>query len=132
MEAEGEAEGVPLTITPPLDEHRLDVEESEIGRKGIKPKARAWMRRGAPRFLVWNSVTFSGAWSRFSEFPGIPLYPVAFPFDQVLEFSSEHPPVQDFFHNVLLFPIYEFQQRLRVPTIGSSGAGDNFTTLKTG
>ena len=36
-----EAEGVPLTITPPLDEHRLDAEESEIGRKGIEPKVRA-------------------------------------------------------------------------------------------
>ena len=49
-------------------------------------------------------------------FPGIPLYPVAFPFDRVLEFSSEHPTVQDFFHNVLLFSIYEFRRRLRVPT----------------
>jgi len=65
-------------------------------------------------------------------FPGIPLYPVAFPFDQVLEFSLEHPTVQDFFHNVLLFPIYEFRRWLRVPTIGSSGVGDNFATLKTG
>ena len=68
QEAEGEAEGVPLTITPPLDEHRLDAEESEIGQKGIEPKARARMRRGAPGFLVWNSVTFSGAWLRFSEY----------------------------------------------------------------
>ena len=74
--AEAEAEGVPLTITPPLDEHRLDAEESETGQKGIEPKARARMRRGAPGFLVWNSVTFSGAWSRFSEysqvFPSVP------------------------------------------------------------
>ena len=71
-----EAEGVPLTITPPLDKHRLDAEESGIGRKGIEPKVRARMRRGAPGFLVWNSVTFSGAWARFSEysqvFPSIP------------------------------------------------------------
>ena len=67
-EAEGEAEGVPLTNTPPLDEHRLDAEESEIGRKGIEPKARARMRHGAPGFLVWNSVTFSGAWLRFSQY----------------------------------------------------------------
>ena len=74
MEGEREVEAVvgagavPLTITPPLDEHRLDVEESGIGRKGIEPKARARMRRGAPGFLVWNSVTFSGVWSRFSEY----------------------------------------------------------------
>ena len=71
-----EAEGVPLTITPPLDKHRLDAEESGIGRKGIEPKVRARMRCGAPGFLVWNSVTFSGAWARFSEysqvFPSIP------------------------------------------------------------
>jgi len=66
--AEGEAEGVPLTITPPLDEHRLDAEESEIRRKGIEPKARVRMWRGAPGFLVWNSVTFSGAWLRFSKY----------------------------------------------------------------
>ena len=81
-EGEGEAEGVPLTITAPLYKHRLDAEESEIGRKGIEigrkgieigrkgiePKARVQMRRGAPRFLVWNSVTFSGAWLRFSQY----------------------------------------------------------------
>ena len=66
--AGAEAEAVSLTITPPLDEHQLDAEESEIGRKGIEPKARARMRHGAPGFLVWNSVTFSGAWSRFSEY----------------------------------------------------------------
>ena len=80
VEAEGrresEAEGVPLTITPPPDEHRLDAEESEIGRKGIEPKVRARMRHGAPGFLVWNSITFSGAWARFSKysqvFPSIP------------------------------------------------------------
>jgi len=56
--------GVPLTITPPLDEHQLDAEESGIGWKGIEPKVRAQtqMRCGAPRFLVWNSGTFSGAW----------------------------------------------------------------------
>ena len=70
------AEAVPLTITPPLDEHQLDAEESEIGQKGIELKARARMWRGAPGFLVRNSVTFSGAWSRFSEysqvFPSIP------------------------------------------------------------
>ena len=75
-EAEAEVGGVPLTITPPLDEHRLNVEESEIGWKGIEPKARAWIWRGAPGFLVWNSITFSGAWLRFSEysqvFPSIP------------------------------------------------------------
>ena len=75
-EAEAEVGGVPLTITPHIDEHRLDAEESEIGRKEIEPKARVWMWHGAPGFLVWNSVTFSGAWLRFSEysqvFPSIP------------------------------------------------------------
>jgi len=70
QEAEVEAEvgGVPLTITPPPDEHQLNVEESEIGQKGIEPKVRAQMWHGAPKFLVWNSVTFSGVWSRFSEY----------------------------------------------------------------
>jgi len=68
--------GFPLQSPPPLDEHQLDAEESEIGRKGIEPKVRARMQRGAPAFLVWNSVTFSGAWARFSKysqvFPSIP------------------------------------------------------------
>jgi len=67
-EVEGEAGGVPLTITPPLDEHQLDAEESEIGWKGIEPKVRVQMQRGTPGFLVWNSITFSGAWLRFSEY----------------------------------------------------------------
>jgi len=75
-EEEGEAGGVPLTITLPLDEHRLDAEESEIWQKGIELKARAWMWCGAPGFLVWNSITFSGAWLRFSEyFQVFPSFP---------------------------------------------------------
>ena len=66
-EVEGEAGGSPYNHPPP-DEHRLDAEESEIGRKGIEPKVRARMRCGAPRFLVWNSITFSGVWLRFSKY----------------------------------------------------------------
>ena len=34
---------VPLTITPPLDKHRLDAEGSGIGRKEIELKVRAQM-----------------------------------------------------------------------------------------
>ena len=77
-------------------------------------------------YLSWGVVEI------FQVFPGISFYPIAFPLDQVLEFPSKHPTVQDLFHNILLFPVYEFQQQWRVPTIGSSGAEDNFTTLKTG
>ena len=66
-EVEGEAGGSPYNHPPP-DEHRLDAEESEIGRKGIEQRARVWMWHGAPRFLVWNSITFSGAWLRFSKY----------------------------------------------------------------
>jgi len=47
-------------------------------------------------------------------FPGISLYPVAFPLDQVLEFPSEHPTVQDLFHNIFLFPIHKFWEWWRV------------------
>ena len=43
MERESERERVPLTITPPLDEHRLNVEVSEIGQKGIVLKAMVQM-----------------------------------------------------------------------------------------
>jgi len=77
------------------------------------------------RYLLWGVVEM------FPVFPGISFYPVAFPLNQVLEFPSKHPTVQDLFHNILLFPIYKFRRRWWVPTIGSSGAGDNFTTLKT-
>jgi len=72
-------------------------------------------------YLLWGVVEI------LQVFPGISLYPVSFPLDQVLEFPSEHPTVQDLFHNVLHFPIYEFRRQLRVPTssdnrvVGSGG-----------
>jgi len=78
------------------------------------------------RYLLWGVAEI------FPVFTGIFFYPVAFPLNQVLEFPSKHPTVQDLFHNILLFAIYEFRRRWRVPTIRSSGVGDNFTTLKTG
>jgi len=40
----GKGKGFPLQSPPPLDEHRLHAEESEIGRKGIELKARAQWR----------------------------------------------------------------------------------------
>jgi len=48
-------------------------------------------------------------------FPGVSLCSIAFPFDQVLKFPSEHSTVQDLFHDVFLFSINEFQRRQRVP-----------------
>jgi hypothetical protein len=42
-------------------------------------------------------------------FPGVAFQTVAFPFDQVLESSSEHPAVDDFLHNVFLFAVHEFR-----------------------
>jgi len=62
------------------------------------------------RYLLWGVVEI------FQVFPGISFYPVAFPLDQVLEFPSKHPTVQDLFHNILLFPIYRFWRRWRIPT----------------
>ena len=54
--------GVPLTITPPLEKHRLGAWSArEIGRKGMESKAMARMRRGAAGLLAWNSATFSRA-----------------------------------------------------------------------
>ena len=84
---------------PPLDEHRLNTEKSEIGQKGIELKARAQMRHGLLVlgvelcYLLWCVVEI------LQVFPGISLYPIAFPLDQVLEFPLEHPTVQDLFHN---------------------------------
>ena len=61
-------------------------------------------------YLLWGMVEI------LRVFPGISLYPVAFPLDQVLEFPSKHPTVQDLFHNILLLPIYKFPRRWQVPT----------------
>ena len=56
------ADGVPLTITPPLEKHRLGAWSSrEIGWKEMELKAMARMRRGAAGLLAWNSATLSGA-----------------------------------------------------------------------
>ena len=45
--------GVPLTITPPSNEHRLDAEvRVEIGRKGMEPKEMARICQGAPGFFL--------------------------------------------------------------------------------
>ena len=45
--------GVPLTITPLSELHRPVANgRGGIGRKGMEPKAKARMRRGAPGFLV--------------------------------------------------------------------------------
>jgi len=65
-------------------------------------------------YLFWGMVEI------LQVFPGISLYSVAFPFDQILELPSEHSTVQDLFHNIFLFPIYEFQGWWQVLT--SSGA----------
>ena len=45
--------GGPLTITPLSELHRPNANgRGGIGRKGMEPKAKARMRRGAPGFLV--------------------------------------------------------------------------------
>jgi len=49
----GQSIGVPLTITPPSELHRPDAMVSGgMGRKGMEPKAKARMRRGAAGFLA--------------------------------------------------------------------------------
>ena len=48
--------------------------------------------------------------------PSVPLYTIAFPLDQVLKFSSEHPTVQNLFHNIFLFSVDKFWWRQWVPT----------------
>ena len=66
----------------------------------------------------------------FPRFPRIMLNSVSFPFDQVAQFPVNHLTIQDLFHNPLFFSVYDFWKR-GGPGIGSSGAGDNLTTLKT-
>jgi len=64
-------------------------------------------------YLLWGVVEI------LQVFPGVPLYSIAFPFDQILGLPLEHPTVQDLFHNIFLFPIHEFQGRWQVPTSSS-------------
>ena len=67
--------------------------------------------------------------------PGVVLYSVALPFDQVLESTPEHPTVQDFFHNVFFFTVNEFWRRWRSCTSSSNGVGGarvSLTMLNTG
>ena len=44
--------GVPLTITPPLNERRPDAMETGTGRNGMEPKVTARIRRGAAGCLA--------------------------------------------------------------------------------
>ena len=60
--------GISLTITPPLEKHRLDAEVKGTGEKGIVPKTVARIRRGAAGFLAWKSATFAGAFATLSEY----------------------------------------------------------------
>jgi len=57
---------------------------------------------------------FRGVFEILWVFPGIFLCSIAFPFDQILEFPSEHPTVQDLFHDIFLFSINEFQGQCNV------------------
>ena len=41
-------------------------------------------------------------------FPRVVFHAIAFPSDQVLQLVSEHPTVQDLFHDILLFAIHKF------------------------
>ena len=72
----------------------------------------------------------------FLRFPGIVRDSISFPFDEVSQFLINHLTIQDLFHDPFFFSVYDFQERGGGsgchPGIGSSGAGDNLTTLKTG
>ena len=71
----------------------------------------------------------------FPRFPGIVLDSVSFPFDQVAQFPVNHLTVQDLFHNPFFFSVYDFWKRGGSGCylcIGSSSAGVNLMTLRTG
>ena len=69
--AGAEAKAVPLTITPPLDEHRLDAEESEIGRKGIELRPERGCGMGLPGFWYGTLLPSLG---RGQDSPSITRY----------------------------------------------------------
>ena len=69
--------GFPLQSPPLLEKHRPDAcAMEEMGQKGIELKAMIRIWRGAAGCQVWKSVTFSRAFSMFSEysqvFPSMP------------------------------------------------------------
>ena len=71
----------------------------------------------------------------FLRFSGIVLDSISFPFDQVAQFLVNHLTVQDLFHNPFFFSVYDFRKRGGSGCclcIGSSGAGVNLMSLKTG
>jgi hypothetical protein len=49
-----------------------------------------------------------GVFDVFRVFPGVVFHSIAFPLNQVLQLPTEHPTVQDFFHDVLILTIYKF------------------------
>ena len=130
------AEGVPLTITPPLEKHHPDAcVVREMGRKGMEPKVMARMQQGAAGLRWWNSATLLGALltcSAYSQvFPSI-LYP-----SHLTRYCSLR-------RNIWLSRISSttYSSSLSMssggggggahrPTIGSVGASVSLTTLNT-
>jgi hypothetical protein len=49
-----------------------------------------------------------GVFDAFRVLPGVVLHSIAFPLNQILQLPTEHPTIQDFFHDVLLLTIYKF------------------------
>ena len=60
--------GFPLQSPPLLVEHWLDAKASDIGWKGIVPKAIVWIQYGASGWVEWKSATASAIFSRFSAY----------------------------------------------------------------
>ena len=63
---------------------------------------------GCHILCVELSYFFQGIVYIFRVFPGVVFCSIAFPLDQVLKSLLEHPAVQNFFHDVLLFAVNEF------------------------
>ena len=61
-------------------------------------------------YLFWGIINI------LQVFPSIILDSIAIPLNEVLESLSEHPTVQNPFHDIFLFTINKFQRRGQVLT----------------
>ena len=119
----GELKGFPLQASTWCGRERNRAEGDWAKSQGVDVAWGSWI------FGVELHYLFQGVFEVFWVFPGVFLCPIAFPFDQVLEFPSEHSTVQNLFHNIFLFSINEFQRWWWVLTSSSNqvvGSGRQF------
>src|SRR6266545_2993277 len=100
----------------------VNIQGENIGHDGIErqilqlPFNSMDMVWGCQIFSVEVSYLLWGIINILQVFPSIILDSIAIPLNEVLESLSEHPTVQNPFHDIFLFTINKFQRRGQVLT----------------